>query len=145
MLQFTTNSCASYRIATDCACGFASQDYKLHKSIMPAVTRARQAYDRRSVVMDVEEVVPRSANNLRSRTETPPPVVPALDVEEAARPLRAPPEVPGAVIPIWQAPPALERRTGSVVMDVEEAPPPFYRLRRAAAQGPPVTRLPQAQ
>jgi hypothetical protein len=47
---------------------------------------------------------------------------------------------PRAVIPIWQAPPALERRTGSVV-----APPPFYRLRRAAAQGPPVTRLPQAQ
>jgi hypothetical protein len=49
---------------------------------MPAVTRARRAYDRRSVVMDVEqEVVPRSANNLRSRSETPPPVVPALDVE----------------------------------------------------------------
>jgi hypothetical protein len=103
---------------------------------MPVVTRARRAFERRSVVIDVEELVPGcSVNNLRSPAEATLSVVPAVNVEEAAYHLRDPPEISPAIMLIRQVAPALERRTGrtgSVVMDVEEAPPPFYRLRTAA-------------
>jgi hypothetical protein len=116
---------------------------------MPVVTRARRAFERRSVVIDVEEVVPGCSvnNNLRSRAEATPYVVPVLDVEEAAHHLRATPEISRATsMLIQQVAPALERRigTGSVVLDVEEAPPPFYRL-RAAVEVAPAMRLPPAQ
>jgi ATP phosphoribosyltransferase regulatory subunit HisZ len=116
---------------------------------MPVVTRARRAFERRSVVIDVEELVPSCSvnNNLRSRAvATPSYVVPVLDVEEAAHHLRATPESSRAIMLIQQVAPALERRigTGSVVMDVEEAPPPFYRL-RAVVEVTPAMRLPPAQ
>jgi hypothetical protein len=116
---------------------------------MPVVTRARRAFERRSVVIDVEELVPGcSVNNLRSPAEATLSVVPAVNVEEAAYHLRDPPEISPAIMLIRQVAPALERRTGrtgSVVMDVEEAPPPFYRLRTSTAEVAPAMRLPPAQ